>query len=364
MKVPFFDLHKQYLTLKDEIHKVIDDVCYDSAYSDGKYVLEFEKSFARYCSVSHAIAVNSGTSALHLALLSLGIGKGDEVIIPSNTFISTAWAVSYVGAKIIFVDCERDTWQICPNEVEQAITSRTRLIIGVHLYGQPFNVDRIKSIADKYGLYLIEDAAQAHGAKYKRKKVGSFGEMACFSFYPGKNLGTYGEGGCITTNNNIYKEKIRMLKNHGSRKKYYHDIIGYNMRMSGIEGAVLKLKLKYLDSWNQKRLAVSKKYLSDIKNNKISLPATIINTESVFHLFVITTDRREDLERYLLEKGIYTGKHYPIPCHLQKAYHFLGHKVGDFPNSEYLSNHCLSLPIFPEMEDKMVEKVIDELNKF
>ena len=220
---------KQYLSLKDEIYHVIDNVCKDSAYSDGKYVLEFEKSFARYCSVKHAVGVNSGTSALHLALLSLGISRDDEVILPANTFISTAWAVSYVGAKIVFVDCEPDTWQICPIEVEKSITSRTKLIIGVHLYGQPFALDKIKNIADKYGIYFIEDAAQAHGAKYKNKKIGSFGEMACFSFYPGKNLGTYGEGGCITTNNDNYNEKLRILKNHGSRKKYYHDVIGFNI---------------------------------------------------------------------------------------------------------------------------------------
>ncbi len=364
MKVPFFDLQKQYLSLKDEIYRVIDNVCKDSAYSDGKYVLEFEKSFARYCSVKHAVGVNSGTSALHLALLSLGISKDDEVILPANTFISTAWAVSYVGAKIVFVDCEPDTWQICPIEVEKSITSKTKLIIGVHLYGQPFDIDKIKDIADKYGIYFIEDAAQAHGAKYKNKKIGSFGEMACFSFYPGKNLGTYGEGGCITTNNDSYNEKLRILKNHGSRKKYYHDVIGFNMRMSGIEGAILNVKLKYLDAWNKKRKNISKKYLRYIDNSKIGLPKTRINSDAVFHLFVITTDDRENLESFLSNKKISTAKHYPIPCHLQKAYDHLGYKINDFPNSEYLSNHCLSLPIFPEMEDEMVEKVIDELNKY
>ena len=364
MKVPFFDLKKQYFSIKEEIASTLKSVFEDSAYSDGKYVAEFEKNFAAFCSTKYAIGVNSGTSALHLALLSLGLGKDDEVIIPANTFISTAWAASYVGAKIVFVDCDPVTWQVCPINLEKSITDKTKLIIGVHLYGHPFPLDEIKNIADKYGIFLIEDAAQAHGAKYKGIDIGSVGDMACFSFYPGKNLGTYGEGGCIVTNNQEYNEKIRMLKNHGSKRKYFHEIIGYNMRMGGIEGAVLNTKLKYLKIWNGQRKNIALRYINEIKNPKIRLPHLDPEVDSVFHLFVVTTKDRDGLQNYLSSNNIGTGKHYPVPCHLQQAYKNLGYKINDFPNTEYLSKHCLSIPIFPELENLMVDKVIDKLNRY
>jgi len=364
LKVPFFDLKKQNSLIEDEILKCFKKVCRDSQFSDGLYVQEFEKKFADYCSSKYAIALNSGTSALHLALLTLNIGKGDEVILPANTFISTAWAVSYVGAEIVFVDCEPRTWQICPDAVERSITKKTKLIIGVHLYGQPFNVTRINEIAKKYDLNFIEDAAQAHGAKYNNKIVGTFGEMACFSFYPSKNLGAYGEGGCITTNNTNYDKKIRMLRNHGSQKKYKYDFIGFNMRMGGLEGAVLNIKLKYIKDWNKRRVEIAQEYLNNIINPKIKMQKSPRNSESVFHLFVITTNERNKLKLYLENRNIQTGKHYPIPCHLQKAYENLGYKKNDFPQAEYLARSCLSLPMFPEMTDKMVAKVIDELNNY
>ena len=260
MKVPFFDLKKQNSLIEDEILKCFKKVCRDSQFSDGLYVQEFEKKFADYCSSKYAIALNSGTSALHLALLTLNIGKGDEVILPANTFISTAWAVSYVGAEIVFVDCEPRTWQICPDAVERSITKKTKLIIGVHLYGQPFNVTRINEIAKKYDLSFIEDAAQAHGAKYNNKIVGTFGEMACFSFYPSKNLGCYGDAGATVTNDAQIMEKIRVFARYGQTSAHFHTEIGHNARMDTIQAAILLVKLGYLEQWTSRRREIAQLY--------------------------------------------------------------------------------------------------------
>ena len=298
MKIPFLDLKTQYSIIKEEIQSKIQEVCYDTAFTNSPYVQSFEENFAKYCSVDYAVAVNSGTSALHLSMAVLGIEKDDEVIIPANTFIATAFAPSYVGAIPVFVDCDLDTWEIDPIKIEEKITNKTKAIIGVHLYGQPFDIDAVKSIADKYNLFLIEDAAQAHGATYKGKKVGSFGQMACFSFYPGKNLGTYGEGGCITTNNEQFERHLKSIRNHGSNEKYYHDEVGYNMRMGGIEGGVLDVKLKYLDQWNSRRKEIAVMYQESITSPKIKMQKQPDFTESVHHLFVITTEDRDGLKRY------------------------------------------------------------------
>ena len=287
MKIHFLDLKAQYISIKKEINLVINEVCEDTAFTNSPYVERFENNFSRYCNTNYAVAVNSGTSALHLSMIALGIGKDDEVIIPANTFIATAWAPSYVGATPVFVDCCPDTWQIDPEQIKKKITNKTKAIIGVHLYGQPFDIDAVKEIAKEYNLFLVEDAAQAHGAEYKGRRVGGFSEMACFSFYPGKNLGTYGEGGCITTNNQRYANRLRSLRNHGSTEKYYYDEIGYNMRMGGIEGAVLNIKLKYLDQWNRKRKEIAKVYHENIKNLKIKMQKQNNFTDSVFHLFII-----------------------------------------------------------------------------
>jgi dTDP-4-amino-4,6-dideoxygalactose transaminase len=363
-KIPFLDLKKQYLQIKTEVLAKIEQVCDDTAFSGGKYVEEFEQAFAQYCHTNYAIAVNNGTSALHLAMLALGIGQGDEVIVPANTFIATAWGVTYCGATPVFVDCTADTWEIDATQIEAKITSKTKAIAGVHLYGQPFDIEAVKAIADKYNLFLIEDAAQAHGAYYKGKRVGGFGEIACFSFYPGKNLGAYGEGGGITTNHESYVKHIHSLRSHGSTIRYYHDEVGFNMRLGGLEAASLSIKLKYLDAWNQRRKAIAQMYQKGITNPKIKMQAQPEFADSVYHLFVITTENRDGLMSYLQENQIFPGLHYPVPCHLQKAYAHLGYKEGDFPNAEYLASHCLSLPMYAELSDVEVEKVIEVLNKF
>jgi len=364
MKIPFLDLKKQYLQIKNEILREIECVLEEAIFSSGKYVEKFEINFASFCGTKYCVAVNNGTSALHLTMLALGIGKGDEVIVPANTFIATAWSVSYCNATPVFVDCTADTWEIDASKIEEKITHKTKAIAGVHLYGQPFDVDPIQTIAKKYKLYLIEDAAQAHGALYKGQRVGSFGEMACFSFYPSKNLGTYGEGGAIVTNHETYYNHLNILRNNGSRKRYYHDEIGFNMRMGEIEAAVLCVKLQYLNLWNYRRKEIARMYQQGISNPKIKLQSQPSFTDSVYHLFVITTKDRNRLMKYLQANGVFTGLHYPIPCHLQKAYAHLGYKKGDFPNAEYLAAHCLSLPMFPELTNEEVEKIIELLNKF
>ncbi|MFN3315525.1 MAG: DegT/DnrJ/EryC1/StrS family aminotransferase [Raineya sp.] len=364
LKIPFLDLKRQYQSIKAEILARFEEVCENTAFSGGKYVEEFEQKFAQYCQTKYALAVNNGTSALHLAMLALGIGQGDEVIVPANTFIATAWGVSYCGATPVFVDCTPDTWEIDANKIEEKITPKTKAIAGVHLYGQPFDIDAVQAICQKHNLFLIEDAAQAHGAYYKGKRIGSFGEMACFSFYPGKNLGAYGEAGGITTNNENYYQHIQSLRNHGSMVRYYHDEIGYNMRMGGLEAVSLSVKLNYLDTWNNRRKEIAKRYQSEIKNPAIQMQYQPDFADSVYHLFVITTENRNDLLKYLNEKGIFPGLHYPVPCHLQKAYAHLGYQKGDCPNAEYLAEHCLSLPMFAELTEDEVGYIIEALNAY
>ncbi|MCX6225982.1 MAG: DegT/DnrJ/EryC1/StrS family aminotransferase [Bacteroidia bacterium] len=358
------DLKRQYLTIREEILSALSAVCEKTAFSSGPFVEEFEKNFADYCNVSFCTAVNSGTSALHLALIAAGIQSGDEVIVPANTFIATAWAVSYVNATPVFVDCTSDTWNIDPQKIEEKITKKTKAIIGVHLYGQPFDVDAVKLIADTHKLIMIEDCAQAHGAIYKDQKVGGFGALGCFSFYPGKNLGAYGEGGAIVTNNEDFERRIKSLRNHGSTIRYHHEELGFNMRMDGFQGAVLNVKLKYLDSWNKRRREIARMYQERIKNDKIRVQAQPSWTSSVYHLFVVTVDDRDHFMQYLQEGKIFCGLHYPISCHLQRAYSHLVYKKGDLPNAEYLADHCVSLPMFPELNDEEVSKVVDVVNKY
>ena len=363
-KIPFLDLKQQYQQIKDEVHQKMQEVIDITAFSGGPFVDAFETDFADYCQTKYALGCNSGTTALHLAMLALDIKEGDEVIVPGNTFIATPWGVSYVNATPVFVDCDPDTWNIDPNKIEERITDKTKAIIGVHLYGQPCDIDGIKQIAEKHNLFFVEDSAQAHGAYYNGKRVGGFGEMACFSFYPGKNLGAFGEGGGMTTNNDSYDHHLRSLRNHGCLKRYYHDEVGYNYRMDGLQGAVLQVKLKYLDSWNQRRKDIAKMYQTGITNSKIKMQHQPEGTDSVYHLFVVTTENRDDLMSYFNDNNIFPGLHYPVPCHLQKAYVDLGYKEGDLPQSEYLSEHCLSLPMFAELTDEQVNRVIDVVNKY
>lgn len=363
-KINCLNLKYQHQQVKLEIFKAFEEVYESTAFSGGAFVEKFEIEFAEFIKTKYAIGINNGTSALHLALLALGIKSGDEVILPANTFIATAWAVSYCGATPVFVDCNPLTWEIDEIDIEKKITKKTKAIIGVHLYGQPFDIDAVQKICKEYNLFFIEDAAQAQGAKYKGRMIGSFGDLACFSFYPGKNLGACGEAGGITTNNEAYKHKIFSLRNHGSQTRYYHDELGYNMRMGGLEAASLSVKLKYLNEWNSKRRKIATKYFEGIKNDKLTMQMQPEWAESVFHLFVVIVEKRDEFVDYLNNYNIVPGFHYPVPCHLQKAYSHLGYKEGDMPNSELLSKHCVSLPMYPELTDEQVEFIIKKINTY
>lgn len=358
------DLKGQHQKVKKEIFEAFEKVYEKTAFSGGPFVEEFEKKFSSYIGAEYTVGVGNGTIALHLAMLVLGIGHGDEVIIPANTFIATAWGVSHAGATPVFVDCDPDTWEIDPSKIEAAITPKTKAVIGVHLYGQPFDIDAVKAICDKHNLFLVEDAAQAQGARYKGKTVGVFGEMACFSFYPGKNLGACGEAGGISTNNETYMNHINSLRNHGSTVRYHHDEIGYNYRMGGLEGASLTVKLNYLEEWNNRRREIAKKYHAQISNPKVKLQATPAYADGVHHLFVVTVEDKEAFVKHLADNGINAAYHYPVPCHLQKAYAHLNYKVGDFKNSEYLAAHCVSLPMYAELTEEETATVIDVVNKY
>lgn len=358
------DLSRNFRNHKEEYMKAIEAVCEDTAFSGGKYADRFDVEFAEYCKVEYAVGVNNGTSALHCAMIALGIGEGDEVIVPANTFIATAWAVSYAGATPVFVDCTDDTWEIDSDRIEEKITDKTKAIIGVHLYGQPFEYESVKKIADKYGLYIVEDCAQAHGAEYEGRLVGSLGDLGCFSFYPGKNLYAFGEGGSVTCHKKEYADLINIVKNQGSKERYHHEVLGYNMRLEGVQGAVLSVSLKYLPEWTARRRQIGKRYKNEIVNPAITMQRNPENTNPVYHLFVVTVENPDDMIAYMEGKGIECHKHYPVPCHLQKAYEDLGYKKGDCPNAEYLASHCVTLPMFPEMTEEEVDAVVRACNEY
>lgn len=358
------DLTRDYQKHKEEYRAAIEAVCEETAFSGGKYADQFDREFAEFCQVPYAAGVNNGTSALHCAMLALGIGAGDEVIVPANTYIATAWGVTYSGATPVFVDCTADTWEIDPAKIEEKITERTKAIIGVHLYGQPFEFGQVKAIADRYGLFVVEDCAQAHGALYEGRLVGGLGELGCFSFYPGKNLYAFGEGGSVTCYKKEYFDAITTIKNQGCQVRYYHDVVGYNYRLEGLQGAVLSVSLKYLPEWTARRREIGRRYLKEITNPLLTMQAHPANTETVFHLFVITVENQDDFISYMEKQGIECNKHYPVPCHLQKAYENLNYKVGDCPNAEYLASHCVTLPLFPEMTDQEVAQVIKACNSY
>lgn len=358
------DLKRKYNEHKDEYLSAFLKVCEDTAFSGGKYAQQFEQEFAAYCGVKAMSGVNSGTSALFCSMMALGIGSGDEVIVPANTFIATAWGPTHAGATPVFVDCTENTWLMDAEKLENAITEKTKAIIGVHLYGMPFDVDKVKAIANRHKIPLIEDAAQAHGAVYKGKKVGSLGEMACFSFYPGKNLCCFGEGGGVTSDNIEYIEKINTIKNHGCKQRYYHDMVGYNMRLEGIQGAVLSVSLKDLDRCNKRRQQIADRYKNEITNSLLKKQVSTEGAESVYHLYVVLVDEREKFIDYMKEKNINCEMHYPVPCHLQQVYKPLGYKMGDLPNAEYQAAHCVTLPMYPELTDEEVSLVVDACNKY
>lgn len=364
MDIRRIDLRRDFEAHREEYLKAIEEVCMETAYSGGRFADRFDEEFAAYIGIDYAAGLNNGTSALHLAMLALGVGPGDEVIVPANTFIATAWGVSYTGATPVFADCTADTWQIDPKSVESRITEKTKGIIGVHLYGQPFEYNEIRKIADKYGLFVVEDCAQASDALYEGRQVGTLGELGCFSFYPGKNLYAFGEGGSVTTNNKEYFDHITRLKNQGSDVRYYHEEIGYNMRLEGVQGAVLSVSLKYLPEWTRKRIVIGERYHREIKNPLIKMQYHPENTRPVYHMFVITVPDHEDFLKYMEKLGIECNMHYPVPCHLQNAYAHLGYKVGDCPNAEYLAAHCVTLPLFPEMREDEIERVIEACNNY
>jgi len=364
MGVPFLDLKAQYQSIKSEIDPAIQSVVSDCAFALGKYVFEFEKNFAAFCGVKHCVGVNSGTSALHLAMMALGIGTGDEVIVPANTFIATCEPVSYQGATPVPVDVDEDTYTLDPTKLEAAITTKTKLIVPVHLYGRPVDFDSIRKIADKAGIPVLEDSAQAHGAVYKGRKAGSLGVAACFSFYPGKNLGAYGEGGAVTTDSDELAAHMRLLRDHGSDKKYYHQAVGYNYRLEGIQGAVLDVKLRHLEKWNAARRAHADRYRELLRDLPIKLPPADGDIRSVYHLFVIGVEQRNELQKFLTERGIGCLIHYPIPVHVQEAYRHLGYKLGDFPITEKWAGRILSLPMFAELTEEHIQEVCGAIREF
>ena len=355
MKVPFLDLKAQYDSIKNEIADGLQKVLDNTAFAGGPFVAEFEKDFALFCGTDLAIGVGSGTEALWLALLGLGVGSGDEVITTPNTFIATAEAISFVGAKPVFVDIDEQTYNMNPECLEAAITKKTKAIIPVHLYGQPADMDPIIKIAKANNLFVIEDACQAHGAEYKGKRVGSIGDAGCFSFYPGKNLGAYGEAGAVVTDNEELTTAIKMLRDHGQKEKYFHSMVGWNGRMDGFQGAVLSVKLKCLEQWNNSRRKNAALYNSILKDvSSIITPVEAEYASHVYHIYAVLTENRKDFMEALTNKGVSCGIHYPVPLHLQEAYGFLGYKEGDFPIAESVASRQVSLPMFPELTSEQI----------
>ncbi len=364
MNVPFLDLKVQYHAIKDEIQAALTKVCENTAFAGGPFVAEFEKEFAKFCTTEHAVGVGSGTDALWLPLLALGVGPGDEVITVPDTFIATAEAISYCGATPVFVDVEESSYNMDPAKLEKAITPKTKAIIPVHLFGQPADMDPILEIARKHGLPVIEDSCQSHGSEYKGRKAGSMGVAGAFSFYPGKNLGAYGEAGAVTTNDGDLAAKMRMIRDHGSSKKYYHSYVGWNARMDGFQGAVLSVKLPYLASWNEARRRNAKLYDTFLDGSKgIIAPKEMPYAKHVYHIYAVRVQNRDAVISALGEKGIGTNIHYPVPVHLQEAYRFLGLKPGTCPVAEKCASEFVSLPMFPELSAEQIEYVCTELKR-
>ncbi len=362
--IPYLDLKAQIKPLRAEIDAAIARTIDNCSFCLGPDTAQFEKEFAKFCGAEYAIGFNSGTSALHVALMLLNVGPGDEVITTPYTFVATSWAISYVGATPVYVDVEDGTMNLDPKLVEKAITPKTKAVMPVHLYGQPFDIDPIREICRKHNLPLVEDSAQAHGAKYKGKTIGTFGEISCFSFYPGKNLGAAGEGGALVTNNPEFAKRAKSLREHGSTVRYYHDEVGFNYRMEGIQGAVLGVKLPHLKKWTAERQRVAKRYAELLKDLPLQLPTEASYAESVWHLYVVRHPRRDELKAHLDANGVGCALHYPLPLHLQKCYANLGHKVGDFPVSEKAASQCLSLPIYPELTEAQIQRVAEVVRSF
>jgi dTDP-4-amino-4,6-dideoxygalactose transaminase len=362
--IPLVDLKSQYESIKDEIDTAIAAVVESCQFILGEQVEKFEGDFANYCQARFALGVNSGTSALHLALLAAGVGPGDEVITVSYTFVATAAAILYTGAKPVFVDINPFTCNIEPGKIEAAITDRTKVIMPVHLYGVCADMDPILDIARRHNLLVIEDAAQAHGAEYKGRRAGSMGDLACFSFYPGKNLGAYGEAGAVVTNHERYVEPMKQLRDQGQSKKYLHERVGYNYRQEAIQGAVLGVKLKHLDKWNADRRDHADVYRRELAETGLRLLEVPADCKSVYHIFPLFTQQRDELREHLQASGVSTGVHYPIPVHLQPGFRNLGFDEGDLPQTERVCREVLSLPMYPELTNDTLMQIADKVRQF
>ena len=361
--IPFVDLKTQYLSIQDEVDAAIKGVLNSCQFTLGEEVAAFEREFAHYCDAKLGVGVNTGTSALHLALLAADVGPGDEVITVPFTFVATVSAIDYTGATPVLVDVKPDTLTMDPASFEAAITPRTKAVIPVHLYGLPADMAAIRDIADRHGLVVIEDAAQAHGAQIEQQRVGSLGDMACFSFYPGKNLGAYGEGGMVVTDNPEYARKIRMLRDWGAEKKYHHEIKGYNFRMEGIQGAVLRVKLRHLEHWTESRRALARQYDEVLSEADLGRQVVPEGMHHVYHVYAVRSPERTRWQESLAAQGIQTGIHYPTPVHMLPAFSDLGYSEGDFPHAERAAREVLSLPMFPELNPMQCETVAQAVLK-
>ena len=362
--VPFVDLKAQYHTIRDEVRAEVDAIFESTQFILGDAVEKFERAFAQFLGVKHCIGVASGLDALRLALEAAGVGAGDEVIIPANTFIATALAVSGTGAKPVLVDCREDTYQINTELIEAAITPQTKVIMPVHLYGQSADMTAIIDIARSHQLEVIEDAAQAHGTRFLGQACGTFGLAGCFSFYPGKNLGAYGDGGAVVTNSDDFAKKVNSLRNYGQKQKYVHVEKGTNSRLDTVQAAILNIKLKLLEGWNEARRGHAAIYSDSLANYDFIVPAVDSRSSHIFHLYVVRTRYRDELQKHLAGLGIQTGIHYPIPIHFQEAYSDLGLSKGAFPVTEALADEIISLPMFPELTQQQIESVLDAMSSF
>jgi dTDP-4-amino-4,6-dideoxygalactose transaminase len=366
ISIPLDDLTLQFKKYRKELTNIFKEVASQAAFIKGPHLEEFEKKFANFIGTSYSIGVASGTDALQLSLLALDIKPEDEIIMPANSFIATAYAACYIGAKPVFVDIDLQSYTIDPSLISKAITKKTKAIIPVHLYGNPALMDKITSIAKQNNLFVIEDAAQAHGAKYLSKRVGNWGIISAFSFYPSKNLGAFGDAGAITTNSKKLADKLKMLREYGGKSKYIYEVIGLNSRLDGLQAKILQMKLKHLLAWNKKRVSAAKYYTNELNKHFpfIITPASEHTKNSIYHLYVIRVPKRDALMQYLLANGIQVAVHYPLPLHLQPSLKYLGYKKGDFPNTELLSSEILSIPLFPAITRKQQNIILKAIKEF
>jgi len=364
MSIPLVDLKAQYRSVAEEMNAAVQGVMERGDFILGGEVTAFEEEFAEFCGAKHAVGLATGTDAIELGLRALGIGPGDEVITAPNSFVASAAAISFAGATPVFADVDPARYTMDPASIEKAITSRTKALLPVHLYGQPAEMGPLLEIAAKYRLRVVEDACQAHGAEYKGHRVGSLADIAAFSFYPGKNLGAYGDGGAATTNDPAVAEKLRMLRNYGQSRKYHHDFLAYNSRLDTIQAAILRVKLRRMDEWNDLRRTAAARYSELLRSLRIAPPFVAPDSAHVFHVYVIRSNRRDELVEFLNERGIGAGIHYPVPIHLQQAYCELGYEPGAFPNAEAACREVLSLPLYPEITDEQIRTVCDALEAF